>query len=210
MKRVWTGELSRPVSKRRGPVGLQGDRGAVAPESALGPTSREVGRTAGALALGRPVGNPEPNPSIPAALAPQLSREGRESGLSVYRRVGFGGMASDGSIPARFEPQPAQPLLWSVFVVRRDGQIGNARTAKLTDGGRIGVRAPMGEEQPVVRPYVLVDDIQAAVKAAEAAGAEVLMPPTEIPSRGTFAICYLGKIEHGLWQTLEAGRPSLT
>ena len=89
-------------------------------------------------------------------------------------------------------------------------ELGNARTAKLTDGGRIGVRAPMGEEQPVVRPYVLVDDIQAAVKAAEAAGAEVLMPPTEIPSRGTFAICYLGKIEHGLWQTLEAGRPSLT
>lgn len=60
--------------------------------------------------------------------------------------------------------------------------------------------ANMGEEQPVVRPYFLVDDIQAVVKAAEAAGAEVLMPPTEIPNRGTFAIYYLGKIEHGLWQ----------
>ncbi len=45
---------------------------------------------AGALALGRLVWNPEPNRSIPAALAPQLSRDGRESGLSVYRRVGFG------------------------------------------------------------------------------------------------------------------------
>lgn len=79
-------------------------------------------------------------------------------------------------------------------------ELGNARTAKLKDGGRIGVRALMGEEQPVVRPYVLVDDIQAAVKVAAAAGAEVLMPPTEIPGQGTFAIYYLGKIEHGLWQ----------
>ena len=79
-------------------------------------------------------------------------------------------------------------------------ELGNARTASLTDGSRIGVRAPMGEEQPVVRPYVLVDDIQAAIKAAEAAGVEILMPPTEIPGRGTFAIYYLGKIEHGLWQ----------
>jgi hypothetical protein len=87
---VGIGEFSRPVSKRRGPVGLQADVADAAPESALGPTSREVARIAGALALGRPVGNPEANPAIPAALAPRLSREGRESGLSVYRRVGFG------------------------------------------------------------------------------------------------------------------------
>lgn len=79
-------------------------------------------------------------------------------------------------------------------------ELGNARTAKLKDGGRIGVRAPMGEEQPVVRPYVLVDDIHTAVKAAKASGAEMLMPTTEIPGHGTFAIYYLGKIEHGLWQ----------
>jgi predicted enzyme related to lactoylglutathione lyase len=58
----------------------------------------------------------------------------------------------------------------------------------------------MGEEKPVVRHYVLVDDIHAAVKAAEAAGAEGLMPPTEIPGRGTFAFYYLGQIKHGLWQ----------
>jgi predicted enzyme related to lactoylglutathione lyase len=45
-----------------------------------------------------------------------------------------------------------------------------------------------------------VDDIHAALKAAEAAGAEVLMPPTETPGVCTFAIYYLGKIEHGLWQ----------
>ncbi len=80
-------------------------------------------------------------------------------------------------------------------------ELGNARTAKLKDGGRIGVRAPMREtETPVVRPYVLVDDIQGAVNAAETAGAQVAVPPTEIPGHGTFAIFILGGIEHGLWQ----------
>jgi len=71
--------------------------------------------------------------------------------------------------------------------------LGNARTADLKDGGRIGVRAPMrASEQPVVRPYVLVDDIEAAVKAAEAAGAKVALPPMEIPGQGTFSIYILG------------------
>ena len=80
-------------------------------------------------------------------------------------------------------------------------EFGNARTADLEDGGRIGVRAPLRDtEEPVVRPYVLVDDIEAAVKAAEAAGAKVAMPPMEIPGGGTFSIYILGGIEHGLWQ----------
>lgn len=79
--------------------------------------------------------------------------------------------------------------------------LGNARTAALEGGGRIGVRAPIGEhEQPVVRPYVLVKDIEAAVGAAEAAGAEILMPSTAIPGHGKFAIYRLGGIEHALWQ----------
>jgi hypothetical protein len=80
-------------------------------------------------------------------------------------------------------------------------ELGNARTADLEDGGRIGVRAPMRDtEEPVVRPYVLVDHIEAAVKAAEKAGAKVALPPTEIPGQGTFSIYFLGGIEHGLWQ----------
>jgi len=80
-------------------------------------------------------------------------------------------------------------------------EFGNARTASLSNGGLIGVRAPMREtEDPVVRPYVLVDDIEAALKAAEMAGAEAAMPPLEIPGRGTFSIYILGGIEHGLWQ----------
>jgi predicted enzyme related to lactoylglutathione lyase len=80
-------------------------------------------------------------------------------------------------------------------------ELGNARTAPLNSGGRIGVRAPMREtEEPVVRPYLLVEDIEAAVNAARAAGGEIAMPPTEIPGQGKFAIYILGGIEHGLWQ----------
>jgi predicted enzyme related to lactoylglutathione lyase len=79
--------------------------------------------------------------------------------------------------------------------------LGNARTAVLKGGGMIGVRAPMHEsEHPVVRPYVLVDDIEAAIEAAEASGAEVAVPPMEIPGHGKCAIYVLGGIQHGLWQ----------
>lgn len=80
-------------------------------------------------------------------------------------------------------------------------EFGNARTAKLQGGGEIGVRAPMSlGEQPVVRPYLLVAPIEAAVAAAEKAGAQIAHPPLEIPGHGTFAIYILGGIQHGLWQ----------
>jgi predicted enzyme related to lactoylglutathione lyase len=82
-----------------------------------------------------------------------------------------------------------------------EAELGNARTAALAAGGLLGVRAPMhAAEEPVVRPYVLVDDIAAAAKAAEAAGGEIAHPPMEIPGHGRFAIFIQGGIHHGLWQ----------
>lgn len=82
-----------------------------------------------------------------------------------------------------------------------DARLGNARTATLPRGGLLGVRAPMHEtEEPVVRPYWLVDDIEAAVAAVVESGGEVAHPPMEIPDHGTFAIYILGGIQHGLWQ----------
>ena len=79
--------------------------------------------------------------------------------------------------------------------------LGNARTAALAGGGLIGVRAPMHEaEEPVVRPYLLVENLDAAVKAAEEAGAEIAHPPMELPGHGSFAIYIQGGIHHGLWQ----------
>lgn len=83
-----------------------------------------------------------------------------------------------------------------------DPSLGGARTASLASGGMLGIRAPMREtETPVVRPYVLVEDIKASVKAAAESGAEIAMPPMEIPGHGQFAIVIQGGIESGLWQT---------
>lgn len=79
--------------------------------------------------------------------------------------------------------------------------LGGARTARLQDGSHLGVRAPLREsELPVVRPYWLVPDIQAALVAAEKAGARVAVPPMPIPGYGTCAIYLIGGNEHGLWQ----------
>ncbi|MEM7661413.1 MAG: hydroxylase [Pseudomonadota bacterium] len=82
-----------------------------------------------------------------------------------------------------------------------EAMLGNARIAALEGGGRVSVRAPMrDDEEPVVRPYMLVDDIEAASAIAEANGAEFAMRATEIPGQGKFAIYILGGIQHGLWE----------
>lgn len=61
--------------------------------------------------------------------------------------------------------------------------------------------APLRETQePVVRPYSLVGDLEAAVTAAVEARGELALPPMEIPGHGTFAIYILCGTEHGLWQ----------
>lgn len=82
-----------------------------------------------------------------------------------------------------------------------DPGLGQARTAALPGGGLVGVRAPLREtEEPIVRPYWLVDDIRAAVAAVEKAGGQIAHPPLEIPGHGTFAIYVQGGNDHGLWQ----------
>ena len=82
-----------------------------------------------------------------------------------------------------------------------DPNLGGARTAALSGGGMLGVRGPLRDtEEPVVRPYMLVEDINASVEAAAEAGAEIALPPMEIPGYGQFAIIIQGGIESGLWQ----------
>ena len=79
--------------------------------------------------------------------------------------------------------------------------LGGARTCNLADGSIIGVRAPLRDtENPVVRPYWLVEDIEKAMSIVEAQGAEIAVPPLEIHRKGTFAIYIKGGIENGLWQ----------
>lgn len=82
-----------------------------------------------------------------------------------------------------------------------DQNLGGARTARLANGGTLGVRAPMhGAERPVVRPYILVKDIEASVAAAANCGAMVAVPPMKIAGHGTCAIVIQDGIESGLWQ----------
>ena len=82
-----------------------------------------------------------------------------------------------------------------------DPLLGGARTAPLPDGSSIGVRGPLRDtEEPIVRPYWLVDDIAAALDAAAKQGAFVAHSPLEIPGKGTFAIYIQGDVDHGLWQ----------
>ena len=82
-----------------------------------------------------------------------------------------------------------------------DENLGGARTARLASGATLGVRAPMHDaEKPVVRPYILVKDIEATVEAAADSGAEIAVSPMEIPGRGKCAIVIQGGIESGLWQ----------
>ncbi len=82
-----------------------------------------------------------------------------------------------------------------------DPDLGQARVATQADGGLVGIRKPLAaHEQPIMRTYIAVDDIQQAVKAAEESGATIAYPPTRQGSQGTFAIVIQGDVEHGLWQ----------
>jgi predicted enzyme related to lactoylglutathione lyase len=82
-----------------------------------------------------------------------------------------------------------------------DPDLGKARVATQADGTLVGIRMPLAaHEQPMMRTYVAVDDIQAAAKKAEDAGATIAYGPTEQGQRGTFAIVIQGGVEHGLWQ----------
>ncbi|XZE53617.1 hypothetical protein SH139x_005375 [Planctomycetaceae bacterium SH139] len=79
--------------------------------------------------------------------------------------------------------------------------LGNARTATLSDGGQIGIRGPLREtETPVIRPYVLVENLEQAVAAAADEGAEIAIQSMELPGHGTIAVVIQGGIECGLWQ----------
>lgn len=79
--------------------------------------------------------------------------------------------------------------------------LGGARAAALPDGRLVGVREPLAEhEEPIVRTYVQVEDIEAATRTAVDAGATLAYGPAEQGSRGTFAIYILCGVQHGLWQ----------
>ncbi len=80
-------------------------------------------------------------------------------------------------------------------------ELGGARTAEIQGGGLLGIRAPMHEsETPTVRPYASVENLEAALQAAESSGGTTALGPTEIPGRGRIAIYLMGGAQHGIWQ----------
>jgi predicted enzyme related to lactoylglutathione lyase len=82
-----------------------------------------------------------------------------------------------------------------------DPDLGQARVATQADGALVGIRKPLAaHEQPIMRPYLAVEDIQQAVKKAEESGATIAYLPTRQGNHGTFAIVIQGDMEHGLWQ----------
>ena len=82
-----------------------------------------------------------------------------------------------------------------------DPDLGQARVATQADGTLVGIRQPLAaHEQPIIRSYLAVEDIQQAVKKAEQHGATVAYPPTRQGQRGIFAIMIQGDVQHGLWQ----------
>ena len=82
-----------------------------------------------------------------------------------------------------------------------DPDLGQARVATRADGSLVGIRKPLAaHEQPIVRTYLEVEDIQQAVQKAEENGALIAYPPTRQGQRGVFAIVIQGNVQHGLWQ----------
>lgn len=92
--------------------------------------------------------------------------------------------------------------LYNVEFKEGDPMLGGARTIKLDNGGMMGIRPPMHDkEKSVTRNYVLVKDIEASVNKAKELGAEIAVPPMEIPGHGHCAIIiHDGGQESGFWQ----------
>jgi predicted enzyme related to lactoylglutathione lyase len=86
-----------------------------------------------------------------------------------------------------------------------DPDLGQARVATMADGTIVGIRKPLAaHEQPIMRTYLVVEDIQQAAKHAEELGALIAYPPTRQGQQGTFAIVIHAGVQHGLWQAEES------
>ena len=92
-------------------------------------------------------------------------------------------------------------IIHGVAFSKPNANLGGARIAKLNGGGSIAIRGPLRDtETPVIRPYTLVENLNAAVTAAADAGAKIAIPSMELPGHGTIAVVIQGGIECGLWQ----------
>lgn len=102
------------------------------------------------------------------------------------------------------DPEAACRLYGSAFgwtFLPQKPELGHARVAEIPGGSLCGIRAPMHkQETPVVRTYLRVPDIEAAVEKAVSLGAQLALEPTEIAGHGKVAIYFIGGIQQGVWQ----------
>ncbi len=84
-----------------------------------------------------------------------------------------------------------------------DPDLGHARVATRSDGTVVGIRRPLAaHEQPIMRTYLEVEDVEQATKEAEESGATLAYPPTRQGHHGTFAVVIQGGVEHRTLGTL--------
>ncbi len=65
-------------------------------------------------------------------------------------------------------------------------QGGTYHVFRTPNGNGGGVWAPAPGQPAATTPYINVEDIEAAVKSCQKAGAEIMMPVTEVPGQGLF------------------------
>jgi uncharacterized protein len=67
--------------------------------------------------------------------------------------------------------------------------------------GSVGIRGLMGPESPGTISFITVPDLDSTLKVAEAAGAKILVPKTEVPGFGWSAVFHApGGVVQGLFQ----------
>ena len=82
-------------------------------------------------------------------------------------------------------------------------ELGDAWVAEMPGGGRMGIRAPMNDDEKkglVVRTYMRVDDLERAVEIAREAGAFIALPSMDLGKHGRIAIYVIEGVQQGLWQ----------
>jgi len=79
--------------------------------------------------------------------------------------------------------------------------LGQARVATQANGALVGIRDPLAaDEQPIVRTYFAVEDIQHVVKKAGESGATIAYPPNPPGQPGHLRNRDPGRRGHGHWQ----------
>lgn len=82
------------------------------------------------------------------------------------------------------------------------------RSDKVSRGSGTGVRPLEKGESPSTISFLTVANLDAALKSAEAEGARVLLPKTEIPGMGWSAVVHApGDVPIGLFQGIPGAAP---